>query len=170
MVEQEIFLFSAPIRENIAFSKPDASLEEITDAAKSAQAHEFIVKMPDKYDSVIGERGVTLSGGQRQRLAIARALLADPELMLLDDSVSAVDSKTELLLQRALDKLLEGRTSITVTQRLTTLVNADMIILLEKGELVATGKHEELLKSCRQYQRIFELLPKSEQIIVGGEN
>jgi len=170
MVEQEIFLFSAPIRDNIAFSKPDASLEEVISAAKAAQAHEFITKIPGNYDSVIGERGVTLSGGQRQRLAIARAILADPELMLLDDSVSAVDSKTELLLQRALDKLLEGRTSITVTQRLTTLVNADMIILLEKGELVAVGKHEELLKTCRHYQRIFELLPKSEQIIIGGDN
>ncbi|MFW9992431.1 MAG: ABC transporter ATP-binding protein [Candidatus Odinarchaeota archaeon] len=169
MVEQEIFLFSASIRENIAFSKPDAPMEEVIEAAKSAQAYEFIDNMPQGYDSIIGERGVTLSGGQRQRLAIARALLANPEIMLLDDSVSAVDSKTELLLQRALDKLLEGRTSITVTQRLTTLVNADLIILLERGELIAAGKHEELLHTCRQYQRIFELLPKSEQIIVGGE-
>ncbi|MHA2295188.1 MAG: ABC transporter ATP-binding protein [Candidatus Hodarchaeales archaeon] len=170
MVEQEIFLFSAPIKENIAFSKPDADEEEIIEVAKAAQAHEFVDQIPGKYDSVIGERGVTLSGGQRQRLAIARALLADPEILLLDDSVSAVDSKTELLLQRALDRLRSDRTSIEVTQRLVTLVNADIVVLLEKGELVAAGHHEDLLETCPQYQRIFKLLPKSEQIIVGGVN
>ncbi|MFX1512232.1 MAG: ABC transporter ATP-binding protein, partial [Promethearchaeota archaeon] len=170
MVEQEIFLFSAPIRENIAFSKHDAIDDEIIAAAKAAQAHQFIEKMPGKYNSIIGERGITLSGGQRQRLAIARAILADPEILLLDDSVSAVDAQTELLLQRALDKLMKGRTSITVTQRLSTLVNADLIILLERGELLAAGKHKELLYTCPEYYRIFEMLPRSEQVVIGGDS
>ncbi len=163
-VEQEIFLFSASIKENITFARPDASDKEIIAAAKAAQAHEFIDNMPERYDTVIGERGVTLSGGQRQRLAIARALLADPEILLLDDSVSAVDSKTEMVLRKALDNLMEGRTSLTVTQRLNTLVRADLIILLDKGETLAVGKHEELLETCPEYRQIFELLPESERI------
>lgn len=169
-VEQEIFLFSSSIKENISFARTGASDEEIMNAAKAAQAHEFIDKMPDKYDTVIGERGFTLSGGQRQRLAIARAILANPNLLLLDDSASAIDAKTEYLLRTALQNLMANRTSITITQRLNTLVRADIILLLEKGKLIAQGTHKELLNTCKPYQKIFELLPESEQIsnIEGG--
>lgn len=164
-VEQEIFLFSGTIKENIAFAKPGATDEEIITAAKTAQGHEFINEMPQNYDSIIGERGVTLSGGQRQRVAIARAILADSNILLLDDSVSAVDSKTELLIRKALDNLMENRTSITVTQRLNTLVRADLIILLDKGKVIGLGKHEELLQTSYEYRRIFEFLPESEQVL-----
>jgi ATP-binding cassette subfamily B protein len=163
-VEQEVFLFSASVKENIAFAKPDASDEEIMEAARKAQAHKFIEKLPEQYNSKIGERGAKLSGGQRQRIAIARAILADPKLLLLDDSVSAIDSKTELLLRRALDELMKNRTSIVVTQRLRTLLESDFIILFDRGEICAYGKHEDLLRTCPQYQIIFKALPE----IVGG--
>ena len=163
-VEQELFLFTGTIKENISFSNPHATDEEIIAVAKAAQAHEFIDQMPEKYASIIGERGITLSGGQKQRIGIARALLANPDILLLDDSVSAVDSRTEYYLRKALDNLMENRTSFTVTQRLVTLVNADYIMLLDKGEIIGFGNHKDLIKRSREYQRIFELLPKSEQI------
>ncbi len=164
MVEQEVFLFSASVRENIAFSKPSASLDEVVEAAEVAQAKHFIEKMPDQFDTVIGERGTTLSGGQKQRLAIARALLADPKVLLLDDSASAIDSKTEMFLRKALDNLMKNRTSIVVTQRLATLVESDFIILFEKGKICSIGSHDVLLKESPQYRKIFANLPE----IVGG--
>ena len=165
MVEQEVFLFSASVRENIAFSKSQATDEEIITAAKHAQADHFIEKLPEKYDTTIGERGSKLSGGQKQRIAIARAILADPKVLLLDDSVSAIDSKTELLLRRALDKLMENRTSIVVTQRLRTLLESDFILLFDKGTITASGTHEQLLEVSPQYQTIFKALPE----IIGGK-
>ena len=164
MVEQEVFLFSASVRENIVFANPNASEEEISAAAEKAQALRFIKKLPQGLETRIGERGSKLSGGQRQRIAIARAILADPKVLLLDDSASAIDSKTELLLRRALDKLMEDRTSIVVTQRLRTLVESDFIVLFDKGEICAYGTHEKMLESCPQYQTIFEALPE----VVGG--
>ena len=164
MVEQEVFLFSASIRENIAFARPSSSLSEIEIAAENAQAKPFIDKLPNGFDEVIGERGTTLSGGQRQRLAIARALLADPKVLLLDDSASAIDSKTEMMLRKALDNLMKNRTSIVVTQRLATLVDSDFIVLFEKGKICAVGPHNTLLKESPQYRKIFAYLPE----IVGG--
>ena len=164
MVEQEVFLFSASVKDNIAFAKEKATETEILDAAKNAQAEVFIKKLPEQFDTKIGERGSKLSGGQRQRIAIARAILADPKVLLLDDSVSAIDSKTELLLRRALDKLMENRTSIVVTQRLRTLLESDFIILFDKSEISATGTHEQLLEISDQYKTIFKALPE----IVGG--
>jgi len=165
LVEQDIFLFRMTIRENIAFGRSNASDEEIIDAAKRAQADEFIIELPESYDSMIGERGMTLSGGQRQRLAIARAIVQDPKILLLDDSVSAIDAQTEFLMRKALDEVMRGRTSITVTQRLRTLMESDMVIILDKGHLVAAGTHEELLRDSEHYRRVFERLPGAQNLL-----
>jgi ABC-type multidrug transport system fused ATPase/permease subunit len=159
LVEQEIFLFRMSVKDNIGFGCFEACEEDIMDAAKKAQADEFIQELPERYDTVIGERGMTLSGGQRQRLAIARTLVQNPKILLLDDSVSAIDAQTEFALRKALDEVMKGRTSITVTQRLRTLLESDIIIIMDKGELVAMGSHDELLRTSMHYQRIFERLP-----------
>jgi ATP-binding cassette subfamily B protein len=159
LVEQDIFLFRMSVRDNIGFGCRGACDKEIVEAAKRAQADEFITTMPNGYDTIIGERGTTLSGGQRQRLAIARAIVQDPRILLLDDSVSAIDVETEYRLRKALDEVMRGRTSITVTQRLRTLLESDLILIVDKGRLVAAGTHRELLKKSEQYRRIFERLP-----------
>ncbi len=165
LVEQDIFLFRMSVRDNIAFGRTDASDLEVIEAARRAQADEFIVEMEDGYDAKIGERGMTLSGGQRQRLAIARALIQDPKILLLDDSVSAVDAQTEFLMRKALEEVMVGRTSITVTQRLRTLLESDLILIVDKGQLIAAGTHEELLRESEQYQRIFERLPGARSLL-----
>ncbi len=165
MVEQDIFLFRMSVKDNIAFGRSTATDEEIIEAAKRAQAHEFIVELPEQYDSMIGERGMTLSGGQRQRLAIARAIIQDPKILLLDDSVSAVDAKTEFLLRKALREVMKGRTSITVTQRLRTLIESDLVIIVEKGKLVTAGCHEDLLRESESYRKIFERLPGAQALL-----
>jgi ATP-binding cassette subfamily B protein len=165
MVEQDVFLFMASVKDNIAFGRTDPTMEEIQDAARRAQAEEFILQMPEGYDTLIGERGMTLSGGQRQRLAIARAIIHDPEILLLDDSVSAVDARTEYMMRKALNEVMTGRTSITVTQRLRTLVESDLILILDKGTLIGAGTHAQLLKSSEHYRRIFERLPGAAAMI-----
>jgi ATP-binding cassette subfamily B protein len=155
-IEQDVFLFSRSIRENIAFGLGSkATAAAIVQAAKDAQAHDFIMSFRDGYDTVIGERGVTLSGGQRQRLAIARALLTDPRILILDDSTSAIDSATEDKIQQAIHRVLEGRTTFLITHRLSMIRRADLILMLDKGRIVDIGAHEELMGRNKLYQRIF---------------
>ena len=155
IIEQDIFLFSRKIKENIAFGYQDATDEQIIAAAKAAQAHEFIMEFKDGYDTVIGERGVTLSGGQRQRLALARAFLTNPRILVLDDSTSAIDSATEDKIQRAIYAAAKGRTTFIITHRLSQIRWADLIIVMRKGRVEAVGKHEDLLSSSEAYRRIF---------------
>jgi len=155
IVLQETTLFSGTIRENIAFGKPDATIEEVEAAAKAAAAHDFILSFPDGYDTHVGERGTTLSGGQKQRVAIARALLLNPRILILDDSTSSVDLTTEAHIQTALDKLMEGRTSFVIAQRISTVMSADKILVLEKGEIVAQGVHADLMENSPIYAEIY---------------
>ena len=155
IVLQETNLFSGTIRENIAFGRPDATLAEVTAAANAASAHDFIMSFPAGYETPVGERGTTLSGGQKQRIAIARALLLNPRLLILDDSTSSVDLQTEFQIQQALTGLMHGRTSFVIAQRITTVVNADQILVLEKGRIVARGKHEDLMENSPLYADIY---------------
>ena len=153
---QEAVLFTGTIRDNIRYGRPDASEDEVIRAAQAAQAHEFISSTPQGYDTIVGQRGVNLSGGQKQRIAIARALLVQPTVLILDDSTSAVDVATETEIQDALDDLMHERTSFIVAQRISTVLNADRIVVLERGQVAATGTHEELLASSPIYQEIYE--------------
>jgi ABC-type multidrug transport system fused ATPase/permease subunit len=164
IVLQETTLFAATVRENIAFGRPDAGEAEIIAAAQAAQAHDFIVEMPQGYDTRVGERGVTLSGGQKQRIAIARALLKDPRILILDDATSSVDTETEQLIQAALEGLMRGRTSFVIAQRLSTVRRADLVLVVDKGRIVARGSHEELLRTSGLYAEIYhrQLRPQEE--------
>lgn len=157
IVLQTSLLFSSTIRENIAYGRPTASMEEIIAAAKAAQAHEFIMETSKGYETVVGERGVTLSGGQRQRVAIARALLMDPRILIMDDSTSSIDTQTEHLIQDALRRLMKGRTTFVIAQRLSTVRQADLIVVLEQGRIVQQGTHEELLPQEGLYRQIYDL-------------
>jgi ATP-binding cassette subfamily B protein len=157
IVLQTSLLFSTTIRENIAYGRPDASLEEIIAAAQAAQCHEFIIALPEGYETVVGERGVTLSGGQRQRIAIARALLMDPRILILDDSTSSVDTQTERLIQMALTRVMEGRTTFVIAHRLSTVRRADLILVMNRGRIVERGTHLDLLASNGPYREIYEL-------------
>ncbi len=155
IVLQETNLFTGTIRDNIAFGRPDATDAEVEAAASAAAAHDFIVSFQDGYQTAVGERGTTLSGGQKQRVAIARALLTDPHILILDDSTSSVDVATEVLIQNALDRLMVGRTSFVIAQRISTVVNADQILVLDKGRIVDRGNHEELMQSSAIYSDIY---------------
>jgi ATP-binding cassette subfamily B protein len=157
IVMQEAFLFSTTIRDNIAYGRDDIGLDTVIAAARAARAHDFIMQFPDGYDTWVGERGVTLSGGQRQRVAIARAFARNPRLLILDDATSSVDMETEFLIQQALTELMVGRTTFVIAQRLRTLKQADMILVLEHGRLVQRGTHDELVEQPGQYRRIYDL-------------
>ena len=146
MVLQETFLFSGTVAENIAYGNPGASLEDVISAAKKAHAHEFIVNLPDGYQTEIGARGVDLSGGEKQRVSIARALLMDPAILIFDEATSSLDTKTEQQIQEAMEELIKGRTTIAIAHRLSTLKNADRLVVVENGCVVETGTHEELFK------------------------
>lgn len=156
IVHQETFLFSTTIKENIAYGMPNATMEDIVNAAKAAEAHDFIASFPEGYNTLIGERGSTLSGGQKQRVAIARALLKNPGILILDDSTSSVDIETEYQIQKALQALLKNRTTFVITQRLSTIKNAHRIIVLDSGEIAEMGTHEELFQRNGLYRRIYE--------------
>jgi ATP-binding cassette subfamily B multidrug efflux pump len=155
IVLQETMLFATTIRENIAFGLPDAREEDVIAAARAAQAHEFILHMPDGYDTEVGERGTTLSGGQKQRIAIARALLKNPRILLLDDATSSVDTETERLIQLALEHLMYGRTSFVIAQRFSTVRMADQVLVLDRGRLAASGSHEDLMQRSSLYAEIY---------------
>ena len=155
IIEQDIFLFSRTVAENIAFGCPGASREEIEAAARAAQAHDFIVRFQDGYDTVVGERGVTLSGGQRQRIALARAFLTEPRILVLDDSTSAIDSATEDRIQRAIERAGANRTMLLITHRLSQIRRADLIVVMRRGQVAAVGAHEELMRESEAYRNIF---------------
>ena len=157
LVLQETFLFSGTVKENIAYGKPDATMEEIIEAAKVANAHQFIVALPKAYDTEVGERAVKLSMGERQRIAIARALLKNPRILILDEATSSVDSESEMLIQESMEHLMKGRTTIVIAHRLSTLRKADKIVVLENGEIAEVGRPHELMRKQGVYRKLYEL-------------
>ncbi len=169
IVLQETNLFSGTIRDNIAFGRPEASIEDVIAAATVAAAHDFIESFPQGYDTPVGERGTTLSGGQKQRIAIARALLLDPHILILDDSTSSVDLTTESKIQAALDRLMKGRTSFVIAQRISTVVNADQILVLDKGIVVASGTHKDLMEDSAIYAEIYNSQLVGDTSVSGAE-
>ena len=163
IVHQDTFLFSATIRENISYGKPDASLEEVVKAAKIAHLHDFIAGLPDGYDTLVGERGITLSGGQKQRLAMARSILLDPRILIMDDSTSSVDIETEYLIRQTLAEALAGRTTFIIAHRLRSVQMADLILVLKDGRIAEQGTHQELLKTDGLYRQLYALQFQSQE-------
>ncbi|MGB4674456.1 MAG: ABC transporter ATP-binding protein [Azovibrio sp.] len=168
LVLQEPFLFFGTIAENIAYGRPDASREEIVAAARAAHAHEFILRLPHGYDSLVGERGQALSGGERQRISIARALLIDPKILIMDEATSAVDTETELEIQAALDNLIQGRTTIAIAHRLSTLRKADRLVVMDRGQIVEIGNHDELMARKDHYYRLYQAQTKQLDEVLGA--
>ena len=156
MIFQETFLFSATVAENIAYGRPEATQEQIESCARLAQAHGFVSELENGYQTVIGERGISLSGGQRQRIAIARAFLMNPRILILDDATASVDSKTERLIQEAVQRLIQGRTTCVIAHRLSTVQHAEQVLVLKEGRIVQRGTHAELTAIGGFYQQVFQ--------------
>jgi ATP-binding cassette subfamily B protein len=169
IVQQDAFLFTGTIKDNIAYGVINASEEDIINASRTAHLHDFIITLADGYDTWVGERGVTLSGGQKQRLAIARTLLIDPRILILDDSTSSVDTETEFLIQQALRELMKGRTTFVIAQRLQTVKDAQQIFVLDKGKIVERGIHAKLLQDSKIYREIYELQLRAQEEALGME-
>jgi len=165
IVLQESFLFSSSIKANISYGNPEATMEEIIAAAKRAQAHRFIMELPDQYDTILGERGMGLSGGQKQRIAIARAICIDPSILILDDATSAVDMETEFKIQQALLEVMKGRTTFIIAHRISSLKHADEILVLENGSIAERGTHEQLIQNGGTYQKIYEIQYKDRHMV-----
>ena len=157
IVQQDVYLFNASVRDNILYGKPDATEEEILLASKRANIHDYVMSLPNGYDTVIGERGVKLSGGQKQRLSIARVFLKNPPILILDEATSALDNTTEILIQQSLDELCKGRTTIVVAHRLSTVKNATEIAVVSNGKIVEQGTHDELVKKDGVYAGLYSL-------------
>jgi ATP-binding cassette subfamily B protein/subfamily B ATP-binding cassette protein MsbA len=167
IVQQDVFLFDGSVSENIAYARHAATEEEIEDAARRANAHEFVLRLPEKYDTFIGERGVKLSGGQQQRLAIARAILASPQILILDEATSNLDTESEQLIQASMATLLAGRTTFVIAHRLSTVRRADLILLMEEGRIIERGTHEDLMEARGTYYRM--VLRQMESAAQSGE-
>jgi subfamily B ATP-binding cassette protein MsbA len=157
LVSQDTFLFNVSIADNIAYAHDDYKMTDVERAADAAFAHEFIIEMPHGYDTVVGEGGVKISGGQKQRLTIARAIMKNPSLLILDEATSALDTESERVVQKALDNLMQGRTSIVIAHRLSTILTADVIVVMKDGQVIAQGKHDELLTTCPLYDRLYQM-------------
>jgi subfamily B ATP-binding cassette protein MsbA len=157
IVSQDAFLFNASIAENIAYSQTGIDPDQVKQAAQAAYAHGFIQELPGGYDTIVGERGVKLSGGQKQRITIARAILKNPSLLILDEATSALDTESEAIVQKALDNLMKGRTSIVIAHRLSTVISADRIVVMNKGKIIDVGRHEELLERCGVYANLYRI-------------
>ena len=161
IVSQETILFNDTVRNNIAFGKPDAKIETIMNAAKAANAHNFIMKMPKGYETIVGDRGIKISGGEKQRIAIARALFKDPPILILDEATSQLDTESEKLVQEAINRLMTNRTVLVIAHRLSTVEHADKIVVFEGGKIIETGTHGELLQKSGVYKHLYELQFKS---------
>jgi subfamily B ATP-binding cassette protein MsbA len=166
IVTQETILFNDTIRNNIAYGESEIPIEQIIEASKAANAHKFITSIETGYDTIIGDRGVKLSGGERQRLSIARALLKNPPILILDEATSSLDTESEILVQQAIERLMQGRTSIVIAHRLSTIQNADTIVVLNKGKIVETGTHQQLLLTSGLYKKLYDMQFRHQESLI----
>lgn len=166
IVTQETILFNDTVKNNIAYGESEIPIQQIIEASKAANAHKFIESFENGYETVIGDRGIKLSGGERQRLSIARALLKNPPILILDEATSSLDTESEILVQQAIETLMQGRTSIVIAHRLSTIQNADIIVVLNRGEIVETGNHQQLLLTSGLYKKLYDLQFRYQEILI----